>query len=396
MKLQSTITAPQKKLKILLVELTSIYQRKEVNKMKPEKTFLILLILVIASSMIYGQRIFRPIDPNNGGARYGKSPYSGPPFLYFGSNSYNYKIADSLYNYHLSYVDAAFTSWNNAGQVQFSRTSSGLTLTAQAQDYNSWGPAWSYPSWNGSTYELTPVSGSIVLNSSGNVTWSHTEQHLNATPHVLDVQSMVVHEAGHIHGLAHPLTDSYTHDATAPTMAGGDNAYFDNTLDVRSLETEDVYGTQFLQLRVPNLYSSLNNAVSIANAIGVGYVYVDGSCTLTGNISIPSGVTLTLLPGANVNFNGYYIEPTGGTFNIQNGSTVYLTNGDNKYYGLFTSIQSAINYASSGQTVQLQARTYNESASFSNKSNLILQGQGKRRHCIKQSNLSYQLKLYLH
>lgn len=95
-------------------------------------------------------------------------------------------------------------------------------------------------------YELTPESGSIVLNSSSNVEWSDFEQHLNASPHVLDVQSMVFHEAGHIHGLAHPLTTSYTHNATAPTMAGGDNSYFDNTLDVRSLETEDIYGTQFL------------------------------------------------------------------------------------------------------------------------------------------------------
>ncbi|MFA3784178.1 matrixin family metalloprotease, partial [Melioribacteraceae bacterium 4301-Me] len=296
----------------------------------------ILVILIISSSLMYGQRIFRPIDPNNGGARYGKSPYSGPPFLCFGSTSYQYHIAHSQYNNFISDVNAAFTSWNNAGQVQFSRTTSaGLTLTAQAQDYNSWGPAWSYPSWNGSTYELTPSSASIVLNT--NVTWRNDQQHLNANPPILDVQSMVVHEAGHIHGLAHPLTDSYAHDATAPTMAGGDNAYFDNTLDVRSLETEDIYGTQFLQLRVPSLYSSLNNAMSVASAIGMGYVYVDGSCTLTGNISIPSGVTLTLLPAANVNFNGYYIEPTGGTFNIQNGSTVYLTNGGSKYYGLFTS-----------------------------------------------------------
>jgi len=178
----------------------------------------IFIILIAGSSLIQAQRIFRPIDPNNND-RYGKSPYSSPPFLYFGLTTYNYKIANSKYNSHLSYVDAAFASWNNAAPVQFSRTSTGLALTAQAQNYSSWGPAWSYPSWNGSTYELTPESGLIVLNSSSNVEWSDFEQHLNASPHVLDVQSMVVHEAGHIHGLAHPLTTSYTHNATAPTMA---------------------------------------------------------------------------------------------------------------------------------------------------------------------------------
>lgn len=239
---------------------------------------------------MYSQRIFRPMDPSDPYARYGKSPYSGPPFLYFGSTSYNYQISHAQYNNYLNSVDAGFTSWNNSGLVQFSRTTSGLTLTAQAQDYSSWGPAWSYPSWNGSTYELTPSSGSIVLNTS-NTTWSNTEQHLNTSPHVLDVQTMVVHEAGHIMGLAHPLTNSYSHDSAAPTMAGGDNEYFDNTLDCRSLETEDVYGTQFLQLRVPSFYSTIQSAINVAEQIGVGYVFV-ASGTYSENLSMKSGVTV--------------------------------------------------------------------------------------------------------
>lgn len=81
------------------------------------------------------------MNPTDPWARYGKSPYSGPPFFYFGSTSYNYKISHINYNTHLSYVDAAFTSWNNSGPVQFSRTTSGITLTVQAQNYDSWGPA---------------------------------------------------------------------------------------------------------------------------------------------------------------------------------------------------------------------------------------------------------------
>jgi len=240
---------------------------------KMKNVFFFFIILIIASSSVYGQRIFRPIDPEDPYARYGKSPYSGPPFLHFGTTSYTYKISSSLYNSHLSYVDAAFTSWNNSGPVQFSRIIYGLPLTAQAQNYASWGPAWSYPSWNPNTYVLTPDNGSIVLNSSSNCEWRHDRQDLNASPHVIDVQTMVVHEAGHIMGLAHPLTDSYTHNATAPTMAGGDNEYFDNTLECRSLETEDIYGTQFLQLRFPTLYANLQTALNKAGEIGIGYVY---------------------------------------------------------------------------------------------------------------------------
>lgn len=296
---------------------------KEENKMKRKNIFLIVIVLFLTSSAMHGQRIFRPLNPSDPLARYGKSPYSGPPFFYFGSTSYNYKISHSQYNTHLSYVDAAFTSWNNAGPVQFSRTTSGLTLTADAKDYDDWGPAWSYPSWNGSTYELTPASGSIVLNSSGNVTWSHTSQDLDAVPHVIDVQTMVVHEAGHIMGLAHLLTNSYTHDGTAPTMAGGDNEYFDNTLDCRSLETEDIYGTEFLQLRVPTLYSNLQTALNKAAEIGVGYVYIMSNYTLSNDvISTSSNVNLIIKSGVTLNLNGKSIILSNGSISIESGATI--------------------------------------------------------------------------
>lgn len=54
---------------------------------------------------------------------------------------------------------------------------------------------------------------------------------------------------------------------------------------------------------------------------------------------------------------------------------MYLING-NKYYGLFTSVQSAINNATSNQTVELLATSFSESPSFSSKSYITLNGQG--------------------
>jgi tetratricopeptide (TPR) repeat protein len=347
--------------------------------MNREKTFLILLILVIASSMMYGQRIFRPIDPNNGGARYGKSPYSGPPFLYFGSTSYQYRIAHSQYNIFLSDVDAAFASWNNSGPVQFSRTTSGLTLTAQAQDYNSWGPAWCYPSWNGSTYELTPASGSIVLNT--NATWRNDQQRLNANPPILDVQTMVVHEAGHIHGLAHPLTNSYAHDATAPTMAGGDNAYFNNTLDVRSLETEDIYGTQFLQLRVPTLYSSLETAINKAAEIGIGYVYIMSNYTLSGNISVSAQVNLVIRSGTTINLNNYSIISSNGTITVESGAVINgfraIVKSGSDIKGIYPTsytVQQLIDLCLSGWSINLVPGTYTENLNM--KAGVTVTGSG--------------------
>jgi hypothetical protein len=323
--------------------------------MKKQHNLVTIIIILVAISSTYGQWNFRPIDPNNYSYRYGKSPYSGPPFLHFGTTAYEYYIASSQYSSYLTCVDAAFASWNGAGPVQFSRSTSGLPLTAQAQDYSNYGPAWSYPAWNGSTLELAPASSSIVLNT--NCTWSSNSQNLNANPPVLDVQTMVVHEAGHINGLAHPLTNSYTHDATAPTMAGGDNAYFDNTLECRSLETNDVYGTQFLQLRVPSLYYDLQSAVNKNAEIGVGSAYIVSNYSLTGNINVPSGAMLTIVSGVTVTLNGYSLMATGGTITVQSGATisgasVYLKQG-NDIKGWCPSLKPALDAAASGQTVQV-------------------------------------------
>ncbi len=97
--------------------------------------------------------------------------------------------------------------------------------------------------------------------------------------------------------------------------------------------------------------------------------------TLTGNVTLSSGVTLTIDPGVTVTFNGYYIDPSSGSIDIQNGSTVYLKGG-NKYYGLFNSIQAAITNSTSNQTIEVLGSSYTESPSLSSKSNITINGQG--------------------
>ncbi|MFA3784181.1 hypothetical protein ABRY23_14065 [Melioribacteraceae bacterium 4301-Me] len=100
--------------------------------------------------------------------------------------------------------------------------------------------------------------------------------------------------------------------------------------------------------------------------------------TLTGNVTVPSGITLTVTPGVNINFNGYGILLDGGSVNFQGGdpNCVYLKQSGS-LKGYFGTIQPAINYAGSGQTVELQARTYPESPSLTSKSNITLTGQGQ-------------------
>lgn len=134
---------------------------------------------------------------------------------------------------------------------------------------------------------------------------------------------------------------------------------------------------------VPQDYSSINSATSAA-VYGQTCVVSSGNYTLTGNITLSSGVTLTLSSGANINFNGYYIDPGSGTFNINNGATVYVKSGG-RYYNLTNSIQSAINSASSGMTIELLSTTYSEGPSISSKSSIYLFGQGPSSTIINNS-----------
>gem|GEM_PF-1773709 len=130
-------------------------------------------------------------------------------------------------------------------------------------------------------------------------------------------------------------------------------------------------------LYVPQYYPTIEQA--LANATSGQTIIVSGSQTLSSNLYVPTGVTLTFTSGSSLNFNGHYIVSTGGTINDQSGGTLVCTYLKQSGFmkGLFPSVQPAINYASSGQTIELQPRAYNESPSFTSKSNITLTGQGQ-------------------
>ncbi len=104
------------------------------------------------------------------------------------------------------------------------------------------------------------------------------------------------------------------------------------------------------------------------------------SFTLAGNLSVPSGKTLKIESTATLVLNGYYVKSTGGTIIQQSGSTItglnaYLKTGGT-LKGLFSTVQSAIDNGSSGQTVELLSKTYSGNIIFSSKNNVDLTGQG--------------------
>ncbi len=78
-----------------------------------------------------------------------------------------------------------------------------------------------------------------------------------------------------------------------------------------------------------------------------------GNVTLTGNVFVPSGVTLTLKSSANINMNSNYIKSTGGVIIIEvnvGGDFVEVKTGSTTK-ALYSTIKLAINNANSGQTV---------------------------------------------
>jgi hypothetical protein len=105
---------------------------------------------------------------------------------------------------------------------------------------------------------------------------------------------------------------------------------------------------------------------------------ITGSLKLGGNITVPTGVTLTIASGSTLNLNGYSIISTGGSI-IQNGTLIgvnsYLKSGST-LKGLFPTIQAAITNASSYQSVELLSKTYSENISVTSKSYITINGLG--------------------
>ncbi len=97
---------------------------------------------------------------------------------------------------------------------------------------------------------------------------------------------------------------------------------------------------------VPNLFATLNSAASY-NFVNNEWIVATGASGLSGNISIPYGRTLEFLPGASLNFSGYYIDAS-GTFLF--GSGCALSTGT-RYYNIYSTLATAIAAAGSGQTV---------------------------------------------
>jgi len=103
--------------------------------------------------------------------------------------------------------------------------------------------------------------------------------------------------------------------------------------------------------------------------------------SLTGNIYVPAGITLTIKNGATINLNGHYIVSTGGTITIEPGvniighrAIVSTPSSVMGVYPLSYTIQQLINLSSSGWSINLVPGTYIESLNM--KSGVTVNGSG--------------------
>ena len=105
-------------------------------------------------------------------------------------------------------------------------------------------------------------------------------------------------------------------------------------------------------------WETINNAISGITS-GSLISVLSGTQTLTGNISVPSGVTLEIMSGVTVNLGSYSIISSGGTITIESGATI---NSSNSHVRLVTgstinrlcpTIASAAAAVSSGQTIEI-------------------------------------------
>jgi hypothetical protein len=83
--------------------------------------------------------------------------------------------------------------------------------------------------------------------------------------------------------------------------------------------------------------------------------------TLTGNVYVPTGKTVTIPSDGEVNLNGYYVKTTGGTI-IDEGAVIggedARVEHNNIIKGIYPSISYAINSSLSGSTIRFAPKTF--------------------------------------
>ncbi len=202
--------------------------------------------------------------------------------------------------------------------------------------------------------------------------------------------------------------------SSRPSPCDFNNAYEGNRLNLAAYDNQNVNGKTwfFNDTELPNyksdwkkynnnVYTNLSNNASFTtstlssgdnNATHIAYLKTTSyttsgtmsasedwiaNNTLTGNVTIPSGVTLKIEPGVTVNLNGHSIITNGGTI-VDNSPTINglraTLRANPTLRGLCGTIQAAANYAGSTNEIYFANGNFNENVTISNKYNLSILG----------------------
>ena len=107
---------------------------------------------------------------------------------------------------------------------------------------------------------------------------------------------------------------------------------------------------------VPQFFSQPSNAVQYSKEDEI--TYIEGSCTLNNNVSIPTNKHIYILSNSSINFNLYFITSTGGTITVESNATLspdIRRKQSTVIKGLYSSIQSAINASTTNQVVEVRS-----------------------------------------
>jgi len=127
---------------------------------------------------------------------------------------------------------------------------------------------------------------------------------------------------------------------------------------------------------VPQFFSQPSEAVQFSRDGET--TYIEGYCTLNNDVLVPSNKQLNINYVSTLDLNMNSIISTGGMINIEDGATINglrakLKNTySSNYKGLFSTVQSAIDYAGQLDEIHIVGGPYNENLNITNKNSISI------------------------